>query len=68
MILIFLLITLVISIDIIQWTDIHYDILTNATKYWPDTSCRGKVYIIDKEVKKMYRKVVNINDPYYWVY
>ena len=68
MILIFLLITSVISIDIIQWTDIHYDILMNTTKYRPDTSCKGKVYIIDKEVKKMYRIVVNINDPYYWVY
>ena len=68
MIVIFLLITSVISIDIIQLNNIHYDILMNETKYRPNTSCRGKGYIIDKEVKKMYRKVVNINDPYYGVY
>ncbi|EDR29154.1 sphingomyelin phosphodiesterase, putative [Entamoeba dispar SAW760] len=56
------------SIEIIQLTDIHYDLLMDPTKYDETTMCRGEGYKMDERVKLVYKKVPKPVNPYYGIY
>ncbi|ELP89255.1 sphingomyelin phosphodiesterase, putative [Entamoeba invadens IP1] len=58
-------------IDIVQLTDIHYDMLMDASKYNEDTSCRGKGTTMDEKTKLFYvpsRQIPKPKDPMFGLY